>query len=238
MRLALTTWIYALSDTVSAAPGTNYPSKERGEFCREYEALPAEGTNCPTPSPKRQPACALSLGLLPATTLRRGSSTALSLGLVCGRVRLRLVGRWISGPSDPAVAGSRGGSRARSRGRTHRWRRSVRTCRDRRGIGDHSRCAGICRILQVERQNASVSMIQRLDASLGVLDTVARLPFGVVVDPFGPTGPTMRGHDMLVEIEPVAMLESHVALVDELHARTTGRQGQRRICCRACQQAG
>lgn len=99
-----------------------------------------------------------------------------------------------------------------------------------RGIGAHGRRSRIGGVIEMHGQRSTIATIQRFDPALTILDTIARLALRVALDPLGPTSPTMRRRDVLIEIESIAMLESHIALVDELHAWATGLRGQ---CCKS-----
>ncbi len=93
------------------------------------------------------------------------------------------------------------------------------------GIGAHGWRSRIGVVLQMHGERGTISVIQCVDPTLAILDTIARLALSVALDPLRPTSPTMRRRDVLIEIEPIAMLESHIALVDELHAWATGLRG-------------
>lgn len=91
---------------------------------------------------------------------------------------------------------------------------------------------------EAERQTRSVAGTNRLDAALRIFQTILRLTLGVVVNPLAPTGLAMRGRDVLVEIQSIAVLESKIAFVDELHTRATCRCPQPSSCCCGSQEEG
>jgi hypothetical protein len=63
-------------------------------------------------------------------------------------------------------------------------------------------------------------------ARASVLDTIARLPVGVAVEPIAPTFLFRIGRRAAL-VERVAMLEVYVALVNRLKARPAGKKGGR-----------
>ena len=71
-------------------------------------------------------------------------------------------------------------------------------------------------------------LAQRAPARRGVLDAIARLPVGVLVAPIEPTVALFVDRDALLFVEPIAMLEAHVPLVDRSRGGRAVRQQQKR----------
>jgi hypothetical protein len=66
------------------------------------------------------------------------------------------------------------------------------------------------------------------DAPLGIIHSIARLPISVNAPPLSPAVQPVRRSDVGVEIEPIAVCEPQVPLLDRLEARTATLEGHDR----------
>jgi riboflavin synthase len=175
---------------------------------------------------------------LPALPAARIDATAVQTGLpaVPAHIGALRFGRRCPGSGltvgPRAASAGRVGDRGRGAGSLLRSgrRRSVRIhWGRRRQIPLPFR--GIAILGQFEYGPIHIADGDRMNATPGVLDAVARLRIRINLKPISPAGVAMARGLRGIEIQPVAMLEAHVALVDGLHARATSRERQR--ACKA-----
>src|SRR5690606_2800803 len=147
----------------------------------------------------------------PAAVRPRGATFFGALptwGLRQRRFRRRL-GRW-AGVDHRLGAGERRGRRVEAR-RCRRWI-----------IGGRDRLGPIDASFQSER-HPDLSGGDLASPAAGVLQPIAGLSVGVALLPILPARLAVRRGDLRIQIQPVAVLEPDVALVNGLHARTTAR---------------
>jgi len=94
-----------------------------------------------------------------------------------------------------------------------------------RGFGD--RVDGLERFRLIDDVQADAQVLARLksiQSPLCIFGAITGLALSVVVEPIAPAGPALGRGQRRIEIQSIAMLESHVTFVYVLHARATAHE--------------